>query len=408
MGWIIGFFTLAGLNFTFWLCVGIVRYIVEKIQSSKRHKKHRLSPNPITLNDVAAIVPAHNEELSIRKTLTALLEVLPRKSIYVVSDNSSDRTVEIVRSIRVRCLDLRPNRGKARALVNIMEEYGLLKAYKAILINDADSIVDKNFIKNALPMFRDPEIAAVTPHGLTEKRKYGFREMYYIAYRIRLWRIIQLGMRFGQTWKLTNVSYIIPGSYSIYRTSVLKKIEIDAPGLIIEDFNMTFEVHKKKLGKIGYNPSLFATHQEPYTLRDYIKQVKRWNVGFFQTVKKNGVWPSFFWLATGSFLIELTMYAIFLLGTPILILMFFLNSFEPISVPYVYGRLTLLDLFIGVFFMDYLSSVVIAVVEKKPIILFYALGFIFLRYVDSIIYLVSIPIAFTTSYEGIWKSPGRK
>lgn len=406
MVWIISFFTLLGFNFTFWLLVGLIRYIHEKI-TIKKEKYIGTELFPINISDVAAVIPAHNEEASIKSTIKGLLKVLPKKNIYIASDNSTDKTIDIIREMGIRSLDIRPNKGKARALVHIMKEYRLLDAYKAILINDADSIIDPNYIPEALKKFRDPSIAAVTPHGVTMKRKLSFRQGYYQAYRIKLWRIIQTGMRFGQTWKFTNVSYIIPGSYSIYRTSVLRQLEIDAPGLIIEDFNMTFEVHKKKLGKIAYCPNVYGTHQDPYSLRDYIKQVKRWNVGFFQTVNRNGVWPSLFWLATGSFLLELTLYAAFVIFTPLLLISFFIKGFDPLVLPYIYDRLTFLDLMIGLFLMDYISTVVAAIIERRPSLLIYGLGFIFLRYIDSVIYITSIPIAFLTKSSGIWESPKR-
>lgn len=400
--------TLIGYNAFFWLIMGIIRIIYEKREEPKERIKRRLTPTPFTLVDIAALIPAHNEEKSIRRTINALLKVLPRKNIYVASDRSTDSTVKIARELGVRCLAIRRNMGKAKALVHTMRTYGLLKKYKAVLINDADSTIDPRYLPQALQAFRDEGVAAVTPHGVTMAKRYSFREMFYISYRIRLWRVIQYLMRYGQTWKFANVSFIIPGSYSIYRTRVLKKLKIDAPGLVIEDFNMTFEVHKKRLGRIAYLPNVYGIHQDPYTLFDYIKQVKRWNIGFFQTVKRNGVWPSLFWIATGSFLLEMTLFALFLVLSPLLILQFVVNGFEPITIPYLYARLGFFDLMIGIFLMDYVQTIFVAIFEKKPSLLFYGFGFIFLRYIDGLIYLYSIPKAFLTSSSGVWKSPKRQ
>lgn len=406
MVWILAIFTL-GYNFTFWVIIGIIRVVFEKIEAPKRKLEKKLEPLPISFSDVAAIVPAHNEEAGIRRTLSALLEVIPRQNVYVVSDYSTDKTIEIIRSMGVRSLDLRSNKGKAKALVYIMNEYGLLKAYKAILINDADSVVDPSYIVSALQYFRDPEVAAVSPHGKTRWGRTKLSELFFISYRARLWRIMQFGLRFGQTWKFTNVSYIIPGAYSIYRTSVLEQLEIDAPGLVIEDFNMTFEVQKKKLGRIVYSPKISATHEDPFTLDDYVRQLRRWNVGFWQTVKRHGIWPSLFWLSAGSFLIELTLYTLFLMMVPFIISLLILNSFDPVTVPLLNRRIGVFDIFIGVFLADYLLTVFVAIVERKPVILLVGLGFIFLRFVDGIIYLISIPEAFLRKSSGTWVSPKR-
>jgi biofilm PGA synthesis N-glycosyltransferase PgaC len=401
---IISFFTIAGFNFTIWLVVGIIRFLYEKVVPPPSSKP--VYP-PITVKDIAVIVPAHNEELTLAKTLEPLLKEFPANHIYVASDYSTDRTVAIARSYGVRGLDIKPNKGKAKALVHIMREYGMLDAYKFIIVNDADTIMHPDYLKNAIPFFNDPEIAAVATHGVTHWKNYTWRQKYYIGYRLRLWSVIQLGMRFGQTWKYTNVSFIVPGSLSFYRTSVLRQLEIDAPGLIIEDFNMTFELHKKKLGKIGYNSKVIGIHQDPYNLKDYVRQVQRWNVGFFQTVKRHGIWPSLFWLATTSYYIELLLYALFIGVFPVLLLIFLLNGFQPIEVPFIYQNLTILDVIVGVFVMDYLTTVIAAIIERKPFLLFYGFGFIFLRYLDALIYLGAIIVAFTTKSSGTWKSPKR-
>lgn len=403
MVWIIGFFTLTGYNFSFWLLVSLVRLLSEKFSS---YREKHIVRQKYNVNDVAAIIPAHNEERTINRTLNALLQVLPKKNIYVASDYSTDKTIQIARSFGVRMLDIRPNKGKARSLVWILSEYKLLDAYKFIIINDADTLMDKNYLALALPYFNDHHVACVATHGVSRLKNYNILERFFIAYRIRLWRIIQYGMRYGQTWKYINASFIVPGSLSLYRSSVLKKLEIDAPGLIIEDFNMTFEVHKKKLGKIVYTPKFVGIHQDPYNLMDYIKQVQRWNVGFFQTVKRHGIWPSFFWLSTTLYYLELLMYALFIGFVPFLIFFITFNN-KPITVPFIMNELKISDIFIGVFFMDYVTTVIAAFFEKKWELLFYGLGFIFLRYIDALIYIGSFVLAFTTKYSGRWESPKR-
>lgn len=403
---IISFFTLAGYNFSFWVIVGLIRYASERLSPPKGQRQNAIPPM-IYLQQVAAVVPAHNEELTIERTIGALLKILPQKNIYVASDYSTDQTIPIIRRMGIRSLDISPNLGKAKSLVNIMKEYGLLKAYKLILINDADTEIDKNYLKRALPVFNDPNIAAVATHGIARLQKYSIFQKLFITYRIRLWRIIQLGMRFGQTWKFTNVSFIVPGSLSLYRSKVLEKIEIDAQDLVIEDFNMTFELHRKKLGRIYYNPNIFGIHQDPYNLQDYIKQVQRWNVGFFQTVKRHGIWPSFFWLSTTAYYIELFLYALFISIVPIILIKFALNGFTDINIPLVYDHLKLSDVLIGVFVMDYISTIIAAILEKKPSLLIYGLFFFILRYIDGLIYLGSPIVAFTTKSSGTWKSPKR-
>ena len=80
----------------------------------------------------------------------------------------------------------------------------------------------------------------------------------------------------------------MPGFASLYRTDVLGEIEIDPPGLVIEDFNMTFEVYQQaRWGGSASRSTAVAVTQDPYTLRDYTRQTKRWALGLWQTVSRH-------------------------------------------------------------------------------------------------------------------------
>src|SRR4029450_7121923 len=91
----------------------------------------------------------------------------------------------------------------------------------------------------------------------------------------------------------------------MYRTRILSSIDIDAPGLAIEDFNMTFEVHARRLGRIAFHPGrAIAYTQDPHTLRDYSKQVERWSLGFWQTLRRHGLHVGRFWCLLAAFVAE--------------------------------------------------------------------------------------------------------
>jgi polyisoprenyl-phosphate glycosyltransferase len=65
---------------------------------------------------IAAIVPVYNEH----RTLAEVVELLQQSSlvdeILVVSDGSTDRTVEVARALGVRAIHLKQNQGKGTAL----------------------------------------------------------------------------------------------------------------------------------------------------------------------------------------------------------------------------------------------------------------------------------------------------
>lgn len=65
---------------------------------------------------IAAIVPAYNEEETLAEVLSVLQSTLAIQEILVVSDGSTDGTVEIARSLKLRAIHLRENHGKGTAM----------------------------------------------------------------------------------------------------------------------------------------------------------------------------------------------------------------------------------------------------------------------------------------------------
>jgi cellulose synthase/poly-beta-1,6-N-acetylglucosamine synthase-like glycosyltransferase len=78
---------------------------------------------------------------------------------------------------------------------------------------------------------------------------------------------------------------VFPGPITAFRTDILAKLDMDND-TIAEDFDITLQVHRKKLGRIIFIPRAVNYTQDPQTLRDFIRQNQRWQRGFFQGVKK--------------------------------------------------------------------------------------------------------------------------
>lgn len=367
---------------------------------------------PITTDEVAAIIPAHNEEIGILRTIESLARVIPRKNIYVASDASTDNTVAVSRKENVNVLDIWPNKGKAGALLHTITTENLRNRYKVITLVDADSEISPLYMERGLPLFNDPSVVTVAGHAVsawTPHTKPSL-EMFFPAYRTKFYRVLQAAFRYGQTWKYTSVTPIAPGFCSMYRTSIIDKIDITAPNLVIEDFNMTFEVHHKKLGRIAYHPEVYGVTDDPHSFKDYIKQVKRWDLGFWQTVRRHGVWPSFFWLSMVVYLFELFLYSIFFISLPIIIFTLITRGFEPFIIGPILGSswsFSFFDIIISVFFVDYILTTLVAWYEKKPMLLLYGIGFPIIRYIDAWLFLYTIPLGLFVRSNGRWVSPKR-
>jgi cellulose synthase/poly-beta-1,6-N-acetylglucosamine synthase-like glycosyltransferase len=99
------------------------------------------------------MVPAHNEDLLLPKTLTNLAQLdYPSTlySIHVVADNCSDRTAEVARYHGAVAHERFNSelRGKGYALEWLLQRIWEQKiSHDAILILDADSVVSPNFLR---------------------------------------------------------------------------------------------------------------------------------------------------------------------------------------------------------------------------------------------------------------------
>ena len=84
---------------------------------------------------------------------------------------------------------------------------------------------------------------------------------------------------------MLNVVPVIPGPTSCFRSDVFAKVNFDNKSLT-EDFDVTIQLHRQKLGKIQFIPSAIAYTQDPQNLSDYTKQITRWNRGGLQAIVK--------------------------------------------------------------------------------------------------------------------------
>ncbi len=398
------------------LCIGFFAAVIARHVNAREEKqllalRAHVDAARITKDEIAVLIAAHNEEVSISATIESLLQSVRPDQIYIGSDGSKDKTVEIARSYGVHADDIQPNRGKASALTYVIEENELLTKYKGVFLIDADIKVDPLFIERAAKHFDDPEVAAVSGYfvAIWPAHIIPRLELLVTAYRVRLWRILQFFVRYGQTWKYLNVSPIIPGGGSIYRTSVLKHIQINTPGLVIEDFNMTFEVRHKNLGRVSFEPRAYLYDQEPYSVKDFVHQIKRWYLGYFQTMRRHGFWFSWFCFFTYLFTFEMLVSAIVFLLTPLMVLELILSGRDSIVVDFVvWGYpITLLTIVLAIFVVDYIVTIGVAIVEKKPLMLVYGVLFYPLRFIESAVFLWMLPQAFRAKSTGSWVSPKR-
>jgi biofilm PGA synthesis N-glycosyltransferase PgaC len=432
--WFLAVFVL-GINFVIWGTVGAIRLTESRAtrlsqrrrtgsrgQTSGRQLANAGPPaarkRSLTAADVAVLMPAHNEAAVLGASLDAITGLVPVSNIYVVSDGSTDDTPDIARQAGVHVHETERNVGKAGALREAIEHFGLITRYPVVMLLDADTKIDPDYFSQALPLFDSAEVVSVAGCVRTARdRRLSLTGNVLVGHRQRIYAIGQRALKFGQTYLRANATHIVPGFASMYRTDVLPYMEMNPPGLVIEDFNMTFEVYQKRLGKVAFTLGAVAETQDPDTLRDYVRQTRRWAIGLWQTVRRHPPKANLFTAMLAVLLLELiTSSAIFVM-LPLLILVLVVPDLAHSVlhwVPFadvhtvVAAHMKLSAVLFGVALPDYAMTVLVAGLERRPRLLLVGIFFPLLRIVDAVISLGAIPAGWIVRSSGVWQSPARR
>lgn len=228
----------------------------------------------------SAIVPAYNEEKSIGMTLQSLVNLdypAEQMEIIVVNDGSTDKTKEIVEqfirehSSHQIILLHQHNGGKAKAM-----NHGLTIAkgeFFACL--DADSFVSSNALQVMLPLFDEGKeeslkVAAVCPLIKVKKPNTVLEKVQWYEY------IINMFHRFLNA-KL-NCLHVTPGPFSVYRTSIVRKIGGFDEKTITEDLEIAVRLQKNQYQILHTFDAIVET-VAPATWKALFRQRVRWYKG---------------------------------------------------------------------------------------------------------------------------------
>ena len=137
---------------------------------------------------MALLIPAHNEELVLGRTVASAAALLPVENVYVVSDGSHDATEAVAERLGANVLRLEHGRGKASALTVGLAKFHLGARYKVVLLLDADTELCPDYFTRGLQQFEDPGVVAVAGGTTTDwhrsERSIGTR--FLLAHRDRV------------------------------------------------------------------------------------------------------------------------------------------------------------------------------------------------------------------------------
>lgn len=273
---------------------------------------------------ITIMVPAHNEEVTIKETISYLLNELnyTNYEVLVIDDCSADNTPKILHKLqqqskRLRVIRLAENKGKAHAF-NI----GLAFAKgDLVLSNDADTLPEADALMRYVNYFNSPEgqnIAAVTSNVEVRNRTKLITKSTTVEFSsiVGIIKRAEMGV-FGSIFAYS-------GANTMYRKSALIDVGMFRQDRATEDISVAWD-HQLNNWLAVFAPEIISYTLVPETLKELYHQRKRWAKGGTEVwltnlrkvlrhpLKNLGeslmlldqtlsiCWSFFFWLATFVF-----------------------------------------------------------------------------------------------------------
>ncbi len=258
--------TAIGLLLAYQTILGFLALIPQRLPTFVPDKERRF----------AIVLPAHNEEKMIAKTIYSISGVLYPKKQYdltVIADNCTDHTAKIARNLGATVLE-RTNdslRGKGYALRWAFDQIlASHKNYDAVVVIDSDSLISGNFLdvmnrylENGSRVIQSADLVLPQPgNWSSEAIRIGFLMFNYVR---PLGRAI-LGLNMG-----------LRGNGMCFSTSLLREIPWQAWSLT-EDVEYGLILMLQDV-RIEFAPQATVWAQMPLNSANAVSQRTRWESG---------------------------------------------------------------------------------------------------------------------------------
>jgi len=271
MRWLLIAATVLSGGLVVWTYLGYPVFIALLARWRPRpHRRGTLTPS------VSLIVPAYNEEATIREKLVNILELdYPSEllEMIVITDGSTDRTAGVVQeyaSCGVHLLDQPKRQGKIAAM-NRAVPY----AHNDILIfSDANAMMEGDSIRQLVPNFADPRVACVSgeKHIRLSAQVQAEGESAYWRYEAFVKRADSLA----------NTAIGAIGEFFAIRRRLYQPLETDS---LIEDFVLSMKLVMQGW-RVVYEPRAVTWEEASPSIRGEWRRRVRIAAGAFQAMHR--------------------------------------------------------------------------------------------------------------------------
>jgi biofilm PGA synthesis N-glycosyltransferase PgaC len=281
------------------------------IKAIRRGKKARNTPLVAAEQPLVSIlIPAFNEERVIRRCLQSVWDSTYQNiEIIVVNDGSKDKTSLMVKRYISSRLILRSrativhtedgfsriwqrknvpisrqiylieqeNGGKAAGLNNALANRA---SGEFVMTIDADSILHKDAVTNAVKYFADPRVVGVAANVRI------IEEMTILGLLQRFEHMISY--RSKKFFTVANCEFIVGGVASTYRRSLLDTVGHYDIDTITEDIGLSMKIaaHGNRENRLVYAADVAAMTEGVSDFKTLLRQRFRWKLGNLQNLVK--------------------------------------------------------------------------------------------------------------------------
>jgi cellulose synthase/poly-beta-1,6-N-acetylglucosamine synthase-like glycosyltransferase len=269
------------VSITLWIAYVIALYfsiflLLVYFDNKKMFKKEKSSLFPKKYPLVSVLVPVFNEQNTVLGTLKSIANLdypKDKLEVIVINDGSTDNTKKIVQEY-IKDQDSfklisHQNRGKGASMNRALE----MAKGKFFACLDADSFVDSLTLKKQLSLYynqNDPRLAIITPAMKVYKPKNILQKIQWIEYLV----IILIARIASQLDAL----YVAPGPFSLYRTSIVRKLGGFDEKSITEDQEIAYRIQKHNY-RIKQCFDGYVYTVAPNKIKPFYYQRRRWYLG---------------------------------------------------------------------------------------------------------------------------------
>ncbi len=221
---------------------------------------------------ISVLIPAYNEEVVIRRTLRTILKSdYENFEVILIDDGSTDNTIKIAEKFNIKIINGKHN-GKSEAL-NLGMKFA---KFDFIVTLDADTLVDKNFLKEIINPFSDDNVGAT--NGIAFIRPLNIIE-HFQAVEFYFNNLIRNSFS-----KVFNNGIWFFGAAACFRKSVLEDLNGFSTKVLTEDMDISLRIFEHGFKVLTVETSYYHTRAAK-NLKELFVQRMRWFFGGLQCMR---------------------------------------------------------------------------------------------------------------------------